>query len=85
MLPARAPRSSPKRVRDEALKLNPDQRLKLADLLYASLDTPDPAVAAAWEKEIARRIKDVESGAVQPIAWSTARRQIFAPRRKEKR
>lgn len=65
-----------------ALRLKPRQRAALADRLVESLP-PDPDVEAAWEAEIKKRIDEIEKGVVKPIAWSVARRQIFAPRRKK--
>jgi hypothetical protein len=84
MLPARTAAPTPNRVPGCALRLKPEQRLPRADLLYASLDEPDPDVEAAWEKEVARRIGEVEDGKVKLIPWSVARRRIFAPRRNKK-
>lgn len=60
-----------------ALKLNPELRLALADRLYSSLD-PDPEVQAAWDKEIARRLKQVESGKAKLVPWSEIRRKLFS-------
>jgi putative addiction module component (TIGR02574 family) len=44
-----------------------------------SLDTHiDEDVEAAWAKEIARRLEDVDSGKVAAVPWAEARRRILA-------
>jgi hypothetical protein len=44
--------------------------------------SPDDAVYAAaeeeWNKEIARRIEELDSGRVKPVPWTEARRQVSA-------
>ncbi|MEK7469521.1 MAG: addiction module protein [Planctomycetota bacterium] len=70
-----APNTS--RLFANALKLNPGLRLALADRLYCSLD-PDPEVEAAWDKEIARRLRQVESGKAKLVPWSEIRRKLFS-------
>ena len=47
----------------EALKLAPQDRAALADSLIASVD-PSPAVAQAWEQEIAKRTGEIDRGEV---------------------
>ena len=75
--------ATPEKLLAAALRLKPRDRAALADRLVESLP-PDPDVEAAWEAEIKKRIDEIESGAVKPIPWSIARRQIFAMRRKKK-
>lgn len=79
----RSAADSPEKLLAAALRLKPRQRAAMADRLVESLP-PDPQVEAAWEVEIKKRIDEIESGAVKPIPWSIARRQIFAARRKKK-
>jgi putative addiction module component (TIGR02574 family) len=70
-------------VLEEALALPEDERTDLVEALLESLDAPaePPAeVEAAWTEEIARRLKDVEAGAVKPIPWEEARKMIFGSR-----
>jgi hypothetical protein len=33
---------------------------------------------AEWQKEVARRMQELDSGRVKPVAWAEARRQISA-------
>ena len=63
----------------KALSLPPAARAALAGSLLESLDeTVDGAAEAEWAAEIARRIQELDSGKVKPIAWADARRQIAA-------
>ncbi|MFO1296921.1 MAG: addiction module protein [Rubrivivax sp.] len=52
----------------QAIALSAEDRARLADLLLASLPAEDdPDVEAAWDREIARRVAAVESGAAQLV------------------
>jgi len=63
----------------KALALPTAARAALAGSLLESLDeTVDDSAEAEWSAEIARRIQELDSGRVKPIAWSEARRQISA-------
>ena len=69
----------PLKVLEEALALPPEERADLAATLLDSLDEQeDEGVEQAWAEEIERRIKEVESGHVQMIPWSEARRRLRA-------
>ena len=60
-----------------ALKLPPAARAALADSLIDSLDTEvDEDAEEAWRSEIALRVRDMDSGAVQTLAWDEVRRQL---------
>jgi putative addiction module component (TIGR02574 family) len=62
-----------------ALALPPEARAALATSLLESLDeTVDPSAEDEWNAEIARRIRELDSGKVKPIPWEEARRQISA-------
>lgn len=53
----------------DALTLPPDERVALARRLLISIEPkPSPEVDAAWEKEIARRIGEFDSGRAQTIS-----------------
>jgi putative addiction module component (TIGR02574 family) len=61
----------------EALKLPPEARAALAGSLLESLDQDvDEGAEAAWQAEIDRRLREIDSGKVKPIPWSEARRKI---------
>jgi putative addiction module component (TIGR02574 family) len=61
----------------KALALPPEARAALAGSLLESLDdTIDESAEEEWNKEIARRIEELDSDKVKPIPWAEARRQI---------
>ncbi len=61
----------------QALRLPPAARAALADSLIESLDTEvDENAEEAWRSEIALRVRDLDSGASQTIAWDEVRRQL---------
>lgn len=61
----------------QALELEPKARAELATLLLESVPTePQEEVDAAWEATIRRRVKELESGAVQTIPWKEVRRKL---------
>lgn len=66
-----------KRVLKEALGLSAEERADLAATLLDSLqEGEDPEAEDIWAEEIARRVREVESGAVKTIPWSEARRRL---------
>jgi Putative addiction module component len=55
----------PKKVLDEAMKLDPTARAFVAETLLESLDLdPDFTVSSEWQEEIRRRCADIDSGKV---------------------
>jgi putative addiction module component (TIGR02574 family) len=63
----------------KALALPPEARAALAGSLLESLDdTVDASAEEEWNEEIARRIRELDSGKVKPIPWAQARRQVSA-------
>jgi len=59
-----------------ALTLSDKERAELAATLIDSLDpTVDADTEIAWQEEIARRLRDVESGKVKTIPWEEVRRK----------
>ena len=65
------------RLLREALDLPAEARAALAGSLIDSLeDPPDPEAESEWQTEIAHRIRQLDSGAVEPVPWSEARRAI---------
>lgn len=64
---------------EKALSLPPEARAALAGSLLDSLDdNVDADAEEQWNKEIAHRIQELNSGKVKPIPWAEARRQISA-------
>jgi len=64
---------------ERALSLPPEARAALAGSLLESLDDQvDANAEEEWNREIARRIQELDSGNVKTIPWAEARRQIAA-------
>jgi putative addiction module component (TIGR02574 family) len=62
---------------EKVLALPAEARAALAGSLLDSLDDAvDASAEEEWNKEIARRIEEIDSGKVKPIPWAEARRQI---------
>ena len=62
----------------EASELPERDRATLAGLLIESLDPQDDSeVEAAWEREIERRIAELDDGSVETVPWEEVRRQLF--------
>jgi putative addiction module component (TIGR02574 family) len=63
----------------KALALLVSERADLAGSLIESLDdTQDESVQAAWDEEVARRMADIDSGAVKPVLLEEARRRLLS-------
>lgn len=61
----------------DALRLDPQARAELAAELLASLAGPaDPDAGPAWDAEIDRRVKAIESGAVRLESWESVKRRV---------
>jgi putative addiction module component (TIGR02574 family) len=68
----------PAKLLQEALRLSPEARAALAVSLLESLEEDvDESAEAAWADEIAKRLHELDSGAVTPVPWSEARRLIL--------
>lgn len=53
-------------IESQALRLAPEERVRLADRLLASLSA-DPAIEAAWAEEAVRRLAEIESRTVAAV------------------
>lgn len=53
---------------EQALKLDPSERLELVDGVLHSLDRPDPAIDRVWVEEAERRLAAYRAGKVRGIA-----------------
>ncbi|HEX2252690.1 MAG TPA: addiction module protein [Thermoanaerobaculia bacterium] len=61
-----------------ALALDEKDRASIAGALIESLSGPtDAGVDAAWDQEIRRRVKELDSGTVTTIPWSEVRQRLF--------
>lgn len=57
-------------VEAQAMKLSADERADLADKLWLSVHSREE-VDAAWDAEIARRIRQIDAGEVTCVPWDT--------------
>jgi putative addiction module component (TIGR02574 family) len=63
----------------EALKLPPKARAALADSLLESSDSEvDPEAGQAWREEIAKRLAEIDDGAVALVPREVAMRRLLA-------
>ena len=61
----------------EALELPSEARAALAGSLIDSLDDQvDDGAEAAWDEEIARRIRDIDEGKAKLVPWAEVRRRL---------
>ncbi len=66
------------KVLEDALSLPEAERVDLVASLLESLEGhPDAEHDAAWSSEISRRVDELESGSVDTVPWSEARRAIL--------
>ena len=66
-----------KSILKQALELSDAERAELAGALLESLEPPpDTDIDAAWREEIAKRIGQLDSGAVEPIPWEIVRERL---------
>jgi putative addiction module component (TIGR02574 family) len=60
----------------KALALPENERAELAGNLISSLDaTVDQDVDSAWQQEVVRRLREVQSGEVKTIPWEEVQRK----------
>lgn len=65
------------KLRSEALMLPEAERTELAHALVKSLDAPTEADATdAWEKEILRRLSEIDAGTAKLINRNEFRRRM---------
>lgn len=64
-------------ILNEALELPIEARAAIAGSLIESLDEAvDEDAEALWAAEIARRIREIDEGAVKLVPWSEVRRRL---------
>jgi putative addiction module component (TIGR02574 family) len=62
----------------QALELEPKARAELAALLLDSVAAePKEDVDSAWAVEVARRVRELESGSVATIPWEDVRDRLL--------
>ncbi len=62
---------------DQALREPEKERARIAEILISSLENSvDKNVEVAWQEEVTRRLKDIDSGAVKCIPWEEVRDKL---------
>lgn len=70
---------------EEALKLEPDERARLAKAIIASVeDEAAGGLDSAWLAEIERRAEDIDHGKATFVSWDEARKEIEDSLRSER-
>ena len=63
---------------DQALKQPEKERARIAEVLISSLEyTVDKNVELAWQKEVARRLQEIDTGVVKCIPWEEIRDRLY--------
>jgi putative addiction module component (TIGR02574 family) len=73
--------ADPARVLEDALALTTDDRARIAHELLNSLESEDADAAAAWSKEIRRRVEEIEAGTAELEDWEIVRARLEAASR----
>ncbi|MDZ4693703.1 MAG: addiction module protein [Deltaproteobacteria bacterium] len=63
-----------KQIIDQALQLDEEDRAEVAHEMLASLGSAE--VSPIFARELEKRIRDVESGAVKPVSWSEVQAEL---------
>ena len=68
-----------RRLRSEILALSEAERAELAHALIQSLDAPrDNATECAWDREVMRRISEIDAGQAELLDRETFQRRMRA-------
>lgn len=59
----------------QAMELSPAERADLADRLWLSVHSSEE-VDAAWDAEIARRVRQLDAGEVECMAWDAVMKEL---------
>jgi putative addiction module component (TIGR02574 family) len=74
---------TPEQIYSEALALGPDERERLADRIWRSIDgATQEEVAHAWADEFRRRAAAVDAGEMDTVAAEDVFAQVRGSRRK---
>jgi putative addiction module component (TIGR02574 family) len=66
-----------RKLYEEAMKLDPDERAALTGLLIESLDPEsEEGVEEVWVAEIERRMEELDKGLVQTVPWEELRARL---------
>ena len=61
-----------------AISLPVEERAALANTLLDSIEPVQESVEEAWDKEVARRMNDLEAGRAVTVPWEELRQQLLA-------
>ena len=61
-----------------ALALPVEERTALANTLLDSLEIADESVEAAWDEEVARRMRDLQAGKAVTVPWEQLHQELLA-------
>ena len=62
---------------EQALKLKPAERAKMAERLLTSLDTEtDLETELAWQKEVQKRVQEIDDGQIVCLPWEEVRNRL---------
>jgi hypothetical protein len=75
----------PSKLREEVMRLPVDARARLAAELLTSLDDSSDEISpdeheAAWDAALAERLRRIDTGEVETVPWSEARKRIVRSR-----
>lgn len=70
--------TSPSKVLEQALQLDPDERVDVAAELLASVEPPPEGWNEAWRAEIERRVAAIRAGLATPTALDVVRARFRA-------
>lgn len=62
----------------QALALSTEERAALANTLLDSLEAVSESVEEAWDKEVARRIENLNAGKAVTVTWQHLHRELLA-------
>lgn len=66
------------RILSSALRQTDTERARIAEALIASLEAPrDEGIDRAWQIEIEKRLRELDSGAVKCIPWEEVRDRLY--------
>jgi putative addiction module component (TIGR02574 family) len=61
-----------------AMALPVEERTALANTLLDSLEDADQSVQAAWDEEVARRMRDLQAGKAVTVPWEQLHQELLA-------
>jgi putative addiction module component (TIGR02574 family) len=68
-----------KQLLKKALSLSEEERAEIAGVLIESLKpAPDADVEAAWRREVARRVAELDAGTATTVPWEQVRDRLFS-------